>query len=253
MKAIAIVDKGFIDNWMQKDFALPITDDIVLTNESSYYALTAKMGMLIPFEKVKEDTTIICNYVTTNKNHEAVELTANVNAASLATSDYEFNAENLEHLTTELFNRPYGWGGSLENRDCSSMIRDFMATYQIWLPRDSKDQVFVGKQTELTGSAPEKIVTIKEKAVPFQTILRMKGHNMLYVGVDKKGIPLIFHAKWGLTTTYSNNQLGEYLNYYPIEGLHQTDDGTIKGRYVLGKSLISTVNLGENNNDITQP
>jgi hypothetical protein len=76
---------------------------------------------------------------------------------------------------------------------------------------------------------------------------------MLYVGLSDDGEPLILHSKWGLKTTYANPELAEHLSRYPIEGLHQAEDGSIYGRYIIGETLITSVNLGSGNPEITTP
>ena len=35
-----------------------------------------------------------------------------------------------------------------------------------------------------------------------------------------------------------------YIERYPIEGIHQDKDGTLKGRYVIGEAVITPVTIG---------
>jgi hypothetical protein len=163
----------------------------------------------------------------------------------VALDDFPFDKTKLKPLVNALLAQPYGWGGYLENRDCSSMIRDLLGTYKIWLPRDSGDQMRVGEHLEFPDSREEKIALIKEKGIPFLTILRRKGHNMLYVGNDEEGNPLILHAIWGLKSSFSDEALAENLKTYPIEGMNTADDGQIKGRYIIGEAVITSVLLGD--------
>ena len=76
---------------------------------------------------------------------------------------------------------------------------------------------------------------------------------MLYVGKSADGEPLIFHAAWGLRTTYTNPQLSEFLKDYPIEGLTQQPNGTITGRNIMGEAMITSVLAGSGNQGITYP
>ncbi|MEM9867943.1 MAG: NlpC/P60 family protein, partial [Bacteroidota bacterium] len=149
--------------------------------------------------------------------------------------------------------RPYGWGGTLENRDCSSLIRDLLGTYRVWLPRDSKDQIDVGHKYELPEATDAKIRQIQKAGTPFLTLLRKKGHNMLYVGNTPQGEPLILHAIWGLKTSYSNEQLAHLLEAYPIEGIHEKEEGKLSGRHIIGESVITSVSIGEGNGKVTLP
>jgi len=46
----------------------------------------------------------------------------------------------VEYIGRELLGEPYGWGGKLKTRDCSTFTRDFFSTFGIYLPRNSRQQ-----------------------------------------------------------------------------------------------------------------
>lgn len=253
MRDLAVVTGEFIAQWQTGSYAMPLSDKVHLQDVNSLYTLNAKIGMVLPVTANENEDGLTVLYANTDENLNAKILKAKLPNDQVAFNDFEFGTTTLQQLVTNLIGRPYGWGGNLENRDCSSMIRDFMATYQIWLPRDSKDQIEIGKQFELKGTLEQKMATIKEKGIPFQSILRKKGHNMLYVGLNENEEPLIFHAIWGLKTSYENAQLAIAVNHYPIEGLHLTGDGALQGRYIIGESVITAVTLGAENKGITLP
>ena len=253
VKDIAIVDENFIQIWTTGMYAMPMSDSLPLSDPESIYALNTKMGMVLPYEETDHSEEVLAYYANADESGNAKLFKARVAKQSLAFDHLKFEEKTLGVLVSNLIGKPYGWGGNLENRDCSSMIRDLLATYKIWLPRDSKDQIEVGQQYELTGSASEKIKTIKEKGTPFLTILRKKGHNMLYVGESPQGEPLIMHAIWGLKTSYSDNVLIEQIKKYPIEGVHQDENGKVWGRHVIGEAVITSVTIGSGNNGITVP
>ncbi|MEO0571134.1 MAG: SH3 domain-containing protein [Bacteroidota bacterium] len=251
MHDLAVVSEDFRQAWKTGNYAMPVSDKVHLQDSLSNYALNAKMGMVLPFEEIDNPENVLAFYTNADENQHAKILGGEVAKSQVALNDFSFGSAHLEKLVSNLIGRPYGWGGNLENRDCSSMIRDLMATYKIWLPRDSKDQIEIGQKYELVGSVEEKMKVIKEKGIPFRTILRKKGHNMLYVGCSSKGEPLIFHAIWGLKTTYSNKDLGEYIERYPIEGIHYGENGTLNGRYIIGEAVITSVTIGSENDGVT--
>ncbi|MBS9463958.1 SH3 domain-containing protein [Flagellimonas sp. 389] len=254
MHDVAIVDEAFISQWSTDTYCLPLSDNISLQNPISNYAINAKMGMVLPYDEISNNPDKISVYfANTDENQNARILKAEIDRSVVALDNFKFNGKHLKQLVSNLAGRPYGWGGNLENRDCSSMIRDLLGTYKVWLPRDSKDQINSGTKYDLPETTNEKIKFIKEKGVPFLTILRKKGHNMLYVGDAPNGEPLIFHAIWGLKTFYSNEQLADFLAIYPIEGIHKDEDGTLKGRHIIGEAVITTVNAGAGNNQIITP
>lgn len=41
-----------------------------------------------------------------------------------------FNSNNRIRILNQLLNEPYGWGGLLNNRDCSSFTQDYFATFE---------------------------------------------------------------------------------------------------------------------------
>ena len=118
----------------------------------------------------------------------------------------------------------YGWGGMYGQRDCSSTLRDMFAPFGIWLPRNSFQQSKIGKVIDLSSlTDDEKIGIIKEKAIPFQTLLYKRGHIVLYVGTINDEI-IIFHNTWGIKTKEVEKE----------------------GRVVIGKTIFSTLKLGQN-------
>jgi hypothetical protein len=101
-------------------------------------------------------------------------------------------------LGNQLLGQPYGWGGMLGLRDCSSLTRDLMTPYGIWLPRNSRPQARTGYPISLAGmSVPEKEACIMRSAVPFASLVGMNGHIMLYVGTCGNR-PAILHDYWGV-------------------------------------------------------
>lgn len=246
MNAIAIADQSFINNFKTGNYSLPLSDHLLLSDSISLQALQAKIGMLLPYNELPENPEYLeVLYPTTDHLKTAQTLKAVIPKSKLALDNFRFDRASLKPLVDELLANPYGWGGYLENRDCSSMIRDLLSTYKIWLPRDSGDQMEVGEQLEFPESREEKIALIKEKGIPFLTILRRQGHNMLYVGTDEEGNPLILHAIWGLKSSFSDEALAENLKTYPLEGMNKAEDGQIKGRYVIGEAVITSVLLGD--------
>ena len=248
---VAVVDDNFIREWSSKSLCYPLSDDVTLQDTTSLYAVNSKIGMVLPYEDVANSSDKIqVWYAHSDTYQNATILKSEVNREDFAFKKYPFDKGTLESLVAQLVGKPYGWGGMLENRDCSAMIRDLLGTYGIWLPRDSGDQVDTGNKFEMPESVEEKVKLIKEKGIPFLTILRKNGHNMLYVGNGPNGEPLILHAIWGLKTSYANNELEDLLNTYPIEGIHKEEDGTFKGRYIIGESVITSVYAGTGNEDI---
>jgi hypothetical protein len=106
-------------------------------------------------------------------------------------------------------------------------MKDYFATCGLYLKRNSKAQInsdLAVRTFDLSGkSNSEKVNIIKNNGIPFRTLIYLPGHIGLYVG-DFKGKPAMLHNIWGLKTFSSN-------------------DG--EGREVVGKSVISTLEIGK--------
>ena len=131
-----------------------------------------------------------------------------------------FNTNNRIKLINQLLDEPYGWGGLLNNRDCSSFTQDFFAPFGKYLHRNSKAQISNGKFLDMSKlSIAEKKAFMKENGVPFSTLVYLKGHIMLYIGV-KDNEPLVVHNMWSVRLK---------------------DESGRKYRHIIGKSSITTL------------
>jgi len=131
-----------------------------------------------------------------------------------------FSSENVTFILNQLLGKPYGWGGTLGHRDCSSMIQDYFRIFGCSLPRNSKAQMQDGGQIiDLSGkSKTEKERLIIQQGVPYKTILYAPGHVALYTGVSK-GRVLMAHAV--LSSGFVKNGY--------------------EGSRIIGKSIVSTL------------
>jgi len=114
---------------------------------------------------------------------------------------------------TLLFDRlgdPYGWGGTHGFRDCSALLLDALAVFDVRLGRNSAVQGLAGSEVIDTTqmSAPEKLAAIRKAHSQGLVFLYMPGHIMVYLG-DLGGRP------------YAISAISEYLLPCP-EGGHQT-------------------------------
>lgn len=171
------------------------------------------------------DFTVLA--VAAYKNHEPLFVKAKIPKDIASEGALEFNPENVSNVINELLKSNYGWGGMYGQRDCSSTIKDMFAPFGVWLPRNSYQQSNIGTVVSLEElSDEEKIVAIKANAIPFKTLLYKKGHIVLYAGAVNNEI-IIFQNVWGVKTK---------------------KDG-VEGRFVIGKTIFSKLNLGENLSD----
>ena len=130
---------------------------------------------------------------------------------------------NVAKVGNVMMGQPYGWGGMFGDRDCSALTRELLATFGIWLPRNSVSQARTGSIIMIEGMPTEaKEDQIMRNGVPFLSLVGMRGHIMLYVG-KYNGRPAIFHNVWGVRTVEDND----------------TDR-----RFVIGRAVVTSITPG---------
>ncbi len=217
---VGYIGRKLVKKWMKKAQIVIVKDFTLIRDKKGFVAQKAKVGTICPIAGEGADAYEISVAVSNTGRDPIRVLKAKVPKKSARRFPVEFDRKAIALIGNELINKPYGWGELYQNRDCSSMLRDFYLPFGIWLPRGSANQINSGRSISLeglSGSAKERL--IKEKGVPFLTLVYLKGHIMLYVG-NKNGKALVFHDKWGVAV--SNGTGGVY-------------------KHVIGKSIVSTL------------
>jgi len=201
---------------------LHVTHEHFPLHDSNGTFLTyARIGMMLPYHDMNG------THVTVSVYHEKSLVHSVIPRTSVHCGTMRLTRENMVLLLNQLIGRKYGWGGLYEERDCSSTLRDLFASFGIWLPRNSSKQANIGRVISLKGlNKHRKRERIIAEGVPFETILYRRGHVLLYLGVYKGKI-MVFHDTWGVRTL--NNG--------------------ISGRKIIGKTVISTLDLGKEQPD----
>lgn len=214
---------NYIDNStalsIQKSKRVFITEDnIALHDTANRFVAYSRIGMVLPLEREEGDNYYV---KAVDLNNSIKILSLPKHAAHIGVS--RLNKNDLIAIGDQLLKNTYGWGGMYGERDCSSMIRDFMTPFGIWLPRNSASQSHKGEVISFSGlSNDEKLSLIKEKGIPFETIIYLKGHVLLYAGMYQDSV-MVMHNIWGVRTI---DKLGN------------------RGRHIIGKAVISTLELG---------
>lgn len=127
------------------------------------------------------------------------------------------------YLANEIMNESYGWGGFLDNRDCSMFLRDLFLPFGLYLPRNSFAQATKGDGYVDFGVMNEskKLEMIKQRGKPFETFLYLKGHILLYLGTVNDEI-VALHDVWGFAY----------------------DEKGVEKRHVVGRPVITTLYMG---------
>jgi hypothetical protein len=221
---IALVTPKFKDKFQTGAMAIATTDNLNLLDENNRKISLIKLGTIFPMNPEKKE------YYTARKNEKGfayldkmIPQTVNL----IARKPIKFNKFNIEYIGKQLLGEPYGWGGKMKTRDCSTLTRDFFAPFGIYLPRNSKQQAQSGEYLSLKGLSPkEKENIILNYGKPCRSLLVLPGHVTIYLG-QRNGEPIIMHDYWGA----------------------RLKDGT---KHILGRSIITTTKVGKEIPDIKE-
>jgi cell wall-associated NlpC family hydrolase len=212
---IAFVSYTFKKRFENKNYAITIKDNLKLKRAN--FKSIVKMGTIFPIDSSGK-------YLIAKRDHRGYAKLEKVRAIKrfiIAKKPISFTPSNVAFISKQLINEPYGWGGKLEGRDCSSLTRDFFAPFGIYLRRNSseqsKDSWNVRSLRKFSPYSKKK--RILKYAKPFRSLLYVKGHIVLYIG-QKNGEPVIMHNYWGIR---KNNRT----------------------KHITGRSIISTTSPGK--------
>ncbi|NOX16237.1 MAG: hypothetical protein GXP61_09515 [Epsilonproteobacteria bacterium] len=225
--SIAILNQNQIDEYENAPKIVIIKDGAPIYAKHQKFFTYANLGALFPL--VSEDKQFYYSYTFINsfeKNNQKIMLVIPKNLAKKF--PLAFDSEDIKQAANELLGQKYGWGGYLGDRDCSSLTKDFLSLFGVWLPRNSAAQKDAGEYISLKEkSNEEKEQIISKKAIAFRTLIYLKGHIMLYIGKNQNRV-MVLQNLWGLRT-----QIGDKT-----------------GRYIIGKAIISDLHLGEKLKDV---
>ena len=238
--AWAFIESSFSIGWVPINTLVPIDareriafiraekialtkDNIALYSDKQKFMTYAKIGSIFPV--TGEDEQFFTSYMyKDDANDNAFKITLRIPKAYAGKLPLSFNQENITSISTELLGEKYGWGGYLENRDCSAMTRDFLAPFAIWVPRNSGAQKSFGTYLSLKDlTTKEKEEMILKNGIAFLSLIYLKGHIMLYAG-EFEGKAMVMHNAWGIKTMENGKE----------------------GRNIIGKAVVSDLYIGEN-------
>lgn len=229
---VAFVNDHFIRQWQKhNNYISFLSDKSTVTSDRQHFLYNARKGAISPLVG-REGAYDKIAIAYPNFHQKALLKTAYVKRKETIKIPVIPTQKNFARLLDLFVSQPYGWGGLYGFRDCSATIRDALAFFGIWLPRNSSAQALnTGRVTDFKGmSNSKKLSTLLNKGIPFLTLVHTPGHIMLYIG--KKGNQAyVLHDKWGLHTQRS---------------------GQPSGRLVIGKTVITPITYGANIENVKQ-
>lgn len=191
-------------------YFMPARDKIPLYLKNGLFASQARIGQIFPVYGMHSKQSVsVALYVRLPNGYAQREQVYLPYEYALALPT-QLDSKAIAKLINAMIGQKYGWGGYLESRDCSAFIRDIFTNFGLHLPRNSKAQVNEGGNAiSLKAlSRKDKEAYIIAHATPFQSILWLQGHIMLYIG-EYQGRAIVAHSAWSaLTGKRYENMLG---------------------------------------------
>ena len=222
-EALAYVTPAFMTQWRKtKQYITPLHDDVPV--KDNMFAPLARVGQLMPLaptQNNKENYQVLT--VAKDTAGYASAQVGSITKTATALMPLLATPSNMARLANNLMGQPYSWGGIGGYRDCSSLLKDLLLPFGIWLPSDSRPQSQAGTLVSLKElNEAEKTALLQAKASPFFSLVYWSGHITLYLGA-KQGKVYVYNAIWGLRTEYQGEE----------------------GRAVIGKVAIMPIDLGQ--------
>jgi hypothetical protein len=198
---VATVDPEFRAAWEHSDFVAIARDNLPVYDESGTFLFKTNLGAQFP--RVDQDDERYVILVAQEGEHRTARIERTVIPRDSAVlQPLRLTQANIAVMANELINKPYGWGGLYQNRDCSSTLKDLFSPFGVWLPRHSSHQALkAGRFMDLSSLAPEdREAMILKHGIPFLTLIWVRGHIMLYIG-NQQGRAVVFHNMWGVKTS----------------------------------------------------
>jgi hypothetical protein len=223
INSIAFVDDNFIKEFKNSNYYVSIKEKFPIYDP--VFREYVKVATIFP---KKDDKYIIAK---TDDNQKAKITYIYLNEDEIEAMPIAYTSENRVKILNQLLDEPYGWGGLLNNRDCSSFTQDFFVPFGKYLHRNSKSQTSNGNYLDMSKlTIDEKKDFIKKHGVPFSTLVYLKGHIMLYAGI-KDNEPLVIHNIWSVRLKDSSGR---------------------KYRNIIGKATITTLEPGKELKDFDE-
>jgi hypothetical protein len=186
--------------WVVKKNIMPMTrDEILKHQEGSFIVVTAAkvkiynektgadsylyMGDVLPIQtKLKDGYRILIPGVNTKSYFLPKGL-------GVSEKFLPLTQQNIAIQSHKMLGEKYSWGGYNGDTDCSGFIARVYAVFGLYLPRSSTYQSQIFKSRKITNRY------FTKNLLPYLSLIRLKGHIMLYTGTYK-GKHHVIHNVW---------------------------------------------------------
>ncbi|WP_434668392.1 SH3 domain-containing protein [Paraburkholderia sp. A3BS-1L] len=204
-EGVAGVDDGFVATWRaasRQMLGVVIAASAPVRDNTGVFRFDAPAGTLLPLlPTTTGGTHDILVPVRDIDGHAAIRV-ATLASTEIVTAPLSATPRHLAWLLKALVGRPYGWGNTNFDNDCSAELQSIFAAFGVWLPRHSSTQMSAGEMFDLSASTPAgRLDYLVRHGKPMRTLIYIGGHVMLYLGNterDGQAVPVVYQDLWGL-------------------------------------------------------
>ena len=202
---VASVDDAFVAAWRaaaRQSLGVVVVAAASLRDDGGVFRFDAPAGTLLPLRPASGAAAREVLIPARDIDGRAAIRTAPFDAGAIVAAPLAATPRHLAQLMKALIGRPYGWGNTNFDNDCSAELQSIFAAFGVWLPRHSSTQMSAGEMADLSESTPaERLDWLVRHGAPMRTLIYIGGHVMLYLGTterDGKTVPLVYQDVWGL-------------------------------------------------------
>ncbi len=202
--------------------------DIFLDEKRTQYYDSGQMGAQFPVLS-KNDGVMAISLPTRREDGILIFKTGYLKLSEVHQGYLPYTPRTMIEQAFELLSAPYGWGGMYGEQDCSRYLQEIFSTVGINLPRNSSAQGKVGQLIAQLDKRPteQKRDVLKKTAIGGITILQLKGHILLFLGmVDER--PFAIHAAWAYRQKGFTHDMVRVINRVVVSDLY-LGEGSRKG------------------------
>lgn len=233
-------DVAFVDEVMWKMFGQEASFVVVTSMRAPIWfdvenrkaPVLVRMGAKLVVTSFGKDEVKIL-YPQRGVDGKAFWIMAFVRRADIARGYLPYTARTIYTQAFKMLDAPYGWGDIHQQQDCSRFTQMVFATVGLVLPRNSAEQGLTGLDISF------------DDGVGALTLLRLKGHVMLYLGkVDQRFYAI--HAVWSYHEKQAGKDVQRALRRVVVSDL-SLGTGSSKGSLL--DRVVSVRFLGEKEKD----
>ena len=209
------------------------------------YHGSARMGTKLPLRRRIGKEVLEITLPSKDEDATYAPLLGYLNEKEVHVGYLSYTPRHMIQQAFELLNAPYGWGDTNEEQDCSRFIHEVFSTAGFMLPRNSAAQAQVGRLVgsfDKETSLNEKLEVLSHEGIGGITLLRLKGHIMLFLGMADSR-PYVIHEIWGYRQKTWKGDIVRVINRVAVTDLSlgkESNRGSLLERLMTVRTMTKT-------------